>query len=85
MNNSLTLTQIGRLPVNDLLAAISEIWDSIVAEGVTLPVSAELDRRLAKHATDPSAAGEWCDGIHIHEGAAASRGRGRVQARAELV
>jgi putative addiction module component (TIGR02574 family) len=62
---SLTLDEVSRLSVTERLAVISEIWDTIVAEGDPLPVSeemgAEFDRRLAEHAADPSAALDWSE------------------------
>jgi putative addiction module component (TIGR02574 family) len=54
---------IAGMSVEDRLALIEAIWDSIVAEGVESPLSAtrrqEIDRRLAAHEADPTAAIPW--------------------------
>lgn len=49
-----------RLSVDERLRLAEEIWESIRANPTELPVTdaqtAELDRRLAEHRADPSAA-----------------------------
>lgn len=51
------------LSVEDRLELIGAIWDSIAAESAELPLSEaqrqEIDRRLAAHEADPSAAVPW--------------------------
>jgi putative addiction module component (TIGR02574 family) len=57
------LDEILDLPVADRLRAVQEIWESIVAEPESLPLSEgqrrELERRLKLHHEDPEAAQPW--------------------------
>ena len=57
----LTAADIERLSVDERLALIEALWDSLDAQ--TLPVSedlrAELDRRLAEHDANPQSAVPW--------------------------
>ncbi|MQA99724.1 MAG: addiction module protein [Actinobacteria bacterium] len=52
--------EIARLPVEQRLRLVEDIWESIRANPDELPMTeaqrAELDRRLAAHAADPEAA-----------------------------
>jgi putative addiction module component (TIGR02574 family) len=52
-----------QLSIPDRLALVEAIWDSIVEEGPTFPLTpeqrAELDRRWAEHEADPSSAIPW--------------------------
>jgi putative addiction module component (TIGR02574 family) len=49
---------IDRLGVDERLALVEEIWDSIAADPASVPLpadhKAELDRRLADHAANPN-------------------------------
>lgn len=57
------LDDILRLSVPERVQLVEDIWDSIAASPDALPVTdeqrQELDRRLAAHAQDPSAARPW--------------------------
>lgn len=63
MNKPLTPVEIAALPVADRLELIEQLWDSLESEAAELAVPewhrAELDRRLAAHAANPSAARPW--------------------------
>lgn len=54
---------IDRLSVEDRLALVQEIWDSIAASPEQVPLTdpqrQELQRRLDDHAADPSDAVPW--------------------------
>ena len=54
---------IDNLNVEDRLALIGELWDSISSETETLPLSAELknelDRRLKDAELNPSSSKSW--------------------------
>ncbi|MBL8225053.1 MAG: addiction module protein [Chromatiales bacterium] len=56
---SVTLKSLGldQLDVNQRLALVEELWDSIAAEGADLPLTpaqaGELDRRLTDHRATP--------------------------------
>jgi putative addiction module component (TIGR02574 family) len=56
---SVTLKSLGldQLDVNQRLALVEELWDSIAAEGADLPLApaqaVELNRRLADHRAAP--------------------------------
>lgn len=56
---SVTLKSLGldQLDVNQRLALVEELWDSIAAEGPDLPLTpaqaVELNRRLADHRAAP--------------------------------
>lgn len=60
-----TLQSLGidRCSVEDRLALVQELWDSIAAEAeqtaLTEPQRREVDRRLAAHHADPSTAIPW--------------------------
>lgn len=57
--------QILRLGARERLALIGVIWDSLVDEGVDIPLSheqrLELRRRVAEHRRDPDAAIPWSE------------------------
>jgi putative addiction module component (TIGR02574 family) len=59
---SLGLEQLG---VEDRLALVEELWDSIAANGAVLPVTeaqrAELDRRIAEHEAAPDNVVPWSE------------------------
>jgi putative addiction module component (TIGR02574 family) len=63
MGASLKSLGIDRLPVEERLALVEDIWDSITADSAALPLTnaqrAELDRRLAEHETDPDDVVPW--------------------------
>ncbi len=54
---------INRLSVEERLALVQEIWDSIAAEVEQSPLTEdqqrEVDRRLAAHQANPQAAIPW--------------------------
>lgn len=55
--------EIARLPVEERLRLVEDIWESIRANPDELPMTgaqrAELDRRLAAHAADPGTAEDF--------------------------
>ncbi len=57
--------EIDKLPVDERLRLVEDIWESIHANPDSLPVTdaqrAELDRRLAAHQANPEAAGDLDD------------------------
>jgi putative addiction module component (TIGR02574 family) len=63
MGASLKSLGIDRLPVEERLALVEDIWDSIAADSAALPLTdaqrAELDRRLAEHVTNPDDVVPW--------------------------
>lgn len=60
-----TLEELGidRLSVDERIALVQEIWDSIAAEVERFPLTEaqkqEIDRRLAAHEANPEAAIPW--------------------------
>ena len=54
---------IEQLSLAERILIVEEIWDSIVAEQASLPVTtaqqAELDRRLDAHHTSPGQGASW--------------------------
>ncbi len=63
MSASLKSLGIDRLPVEERLALVEDIWDSIAADTAVLPLSdaerAELDHRLAEHEANPGDVVAW--------------------------
>ena len=63
MSDPSQLVDIKRLSVDERMALIEEIWDSIVAENAVIPPTpaecAELDRRLEAMEKDPTAGNSW--------------------------
>jgi len=63
MGASLKSLGIDRLPVEERLTLVEDIWDSIAADSAVLPLTdsqrAELDRRLAEHETNPDDVVPW--------------------------
>ena len=63
MSRSSQLADIKRLSIDERMALIEEIWDSIVSENSVMPPTpaecAELDRRLAAMEKDPAAGESW--------------------------
>lgn len=63
MSASLKSLGIDRLSVEDKLALVEELWDSIVDSGADLPLTdaqrSELDRRLAEHEERPDEVVPW--------------------------
>ena len=63
MAASLKSLGIDRLPVEERLALVEDIWDSIAADSAALPLTdaqrSELDRRVAEHETNPDDVVPW--------------------------
>lgn len=63
MSASLKSLGIDRLPVEERLSLVEDIWDSIAADSAALLLTdaqrAELDRRLAEHEADPGDVVPW--------------------------
>ena len=63
MSQALRALGIDRLSVEDRLALVQEIWDSIAAEVEKSPLTEaqrqEVARRLAAHRANPQAAIPW--------------------------
>jgi len=57
------ISEIRQLPVPERLELVAEIWDSIIEEAASLPISAdtfaELDRRLEEHRRNPETSRPW--------------------------
>ena len=56
---------IDRLPIDERLSLVEEIWESIAADPAAFPLSdaqrAELDRRIAAHDANPEAVIAWAE------------------------
>jgi putative addiction module component (TIGR02574 family) len=54
---------IDQLAVEDRLALVEELWDSIAADTTAVPLTeaqkAELDRRIAEHEANPDDIVSW--------------------------
>ena len=65
MSVSLKSLGIDRLSVEERLALVEDLWDSIAEESAATPLSdahrAELDRRLAEHEANPNDVVSWED------------------------
>ena len=65
MSVSLKSLGIDRLSVEERLALVEELWDSIADSAADLPLTdpqrAELDRRLAEHEAKPDDVVPWED------------------------
>jgi putative addiction module component (TIGR02574 family) len=63
MGASVKSLGIDRLPVEERLALVEDIWDSITADSAALPLTDvqrdELDRRLAEYETNPDDVVPW--------------------------
>ena len=63
MSVSLKSLGIDRLGVEERIALVEEIWDSIAADSAAVPLTTpqrdELDRRLAGHASHPNDVVSW--------------------------
>lgn len=63
MSASLKALGIDRLGVEERLALVGEIWDSIAADSASVPLTPEqaqeLDRRLAAHEANPDDVVSW--------------------------
>lgn len=63
MTVSLKSLGIDQLAVEDRLALVEELWDSIAADTTAVPLTdaqkAELDRRIAEHNTNPDDTVPW--------------------------
>jgi putative addiction module component (TIGR02574 family) len=63
MSASLKSLGIDRLSVEEKLALVEELWDSIADSGADLPLTdaqrSELDRRLAEHEANPDEVVPW--------------------------
>jgi putative addiction module component (TIGR02574 family) len=60
MNASLKALGIEKLSVEERIALVEELWDSIAEDTpLTEPQRAELDRRLEEHKRDPGDVVSW--------------------------
>ncbi len=63
MSISIKSLGIDRLSVEERLALVEKLWDSIAEDSAVLPLTdaqrAELDRRLAEHETHPENVISW--------------------------
>lgn len=63
--SSVTLDEVLRLPLPERIEFVQAVWDSVVAEASSVPVTdaqrAELDRRLAALEATPGAERPWSD------------------------
>ncbi len=54
---------IDRLDIEDRLALVEELWDSIAADSAAIPLTepqrAELERRIADHEANPNDVVPW--------------------------
>jgi putative addiction module component (TIGR02574 family) len=65
MGSSLKSLGIDRLSVEERMALVEDIWDSIALEGAALPLTevqrTKLDRRVAEHEANPDDVVPWAD------------------------
>lgn len=65
MSVSLKSLGIDRLSVEERLALVEELWDSIAEDSAAVPLTeaqrAELDRRLTEHEAHPEDVVSWED------------------------
>ena len=65
MGASLKSLGIDRLSVDERMALVEDIWDSIALESAALPLTdaqrTELDRRIAEHEVNPHDVVPWED------------------------
>lgn len=63
MNASIKSLGIDRLPIEERLILVEEIWDSIAADSAAVPLSeaqrAELQKRIEEDATHPDDLTAW--------------------------
>ena len=63
MSVSIKSLGIDRLGIEDRLALVEEIWDSIADDSAAVPLTeaqrAELDRRIADHEANPGDVVSW--------------------------
>ncbi|HLF12515.1 MAG TPA: addiction module protein [Gammaproteobacteria bacterium] len=63
MSVSIKSLGIDRLGIEDRLALVEEIWDSIAVDSAAVPLTdaqrAELDRRIAEHESNPNDVVSW--------------------------
>jgi len=61
--SKINLDEILRLPVEDRIDLVEQIWDSVAADADALPITPEqreeLDRRLEDHERNPNDVVEW--------------------------
>lgn len=65
MSDWLKSLGIDKLNMDERLALVHDIWDSIAADSAAIPLTdaqrAELDRRIADHEADPDDVVSWED------------------------
>jgi len=65
MSTSLKSLGIDRLSIEERLALVEELWDSIAEDSAAVPLTdtqrIELDRRLAEHEAHPDDVVSWED------------------------
>lgn len=63
MNASIKSLGIDRLPVNERLALVEDLWDSIAADSVTMPITeaqrVELMKRIEEDDAHPENVTSW--------------------------
>lgn len=63
MTNTMTTLGIDQMSIDERIALVGEIWDSIAVTPEKIPLSEEmkqeLDRRLAAYKSDPSKVTPW--------------------------
>ena len=63
MSVSIESLGIDRLGIEDRLALVEQIWDSIAADSAAVPITdaqrTELDRRIADHEANPDDVVSW--------------------------
>lgn len=63
MNKSGLISEIGKLPLDEQLSLVHEVWDQIAQQNAVIPLSDaqkfELERRMAELESNPEIAIPW--------------------------